>query len=292
MRYSLLSFLFAASFLLVACSPKSKLDKEIARLESEIEDTSEVNSAERLLEAYQEYVMEFPDEKVLNSRYLYRAAGLAYRMEQTALSLELVKKAIRLDPQGENAQNNVRLMETIYKERLQNSVLSGILSNTIEEKYGAQTPKNYSTPLSNIDSLRNQIFDEQSFTINYGIANNFILASEAFILTVPEYEKSTEMLMKGAEIARSIQAYDRALEFLDWVIKGYPDSEKTSQAMFLKAFTLDEGLKQYPEAKAAYEAFIERFPNDPFADDAKFSLNNLGKDVNELIDQFQQQEGQ
>ena len=59
--------------------------------------------------------------------------------------------------------------------------------------------------------------------------------------------------------------------------------------MFLIAFTLDDGLKQFDEAKIAYEAFIGKYPNDPFADDAQFSLNNLGKDINELIDQFSEE---
>jgi TolA-binding protein len=59
--------------------------------------------------------------------------------------------------------------------------------------------------------------------------------------------------------------------------------------MFLKAFTLDDGLKQYDEARKAYEDFIEKYPDNPFADDARFSIQNLGKDVNELIDGFEEE---
>ena len=44
------------------------------------------------------------------------------------------------------------------------------------------------------------------------------------------------------------------------------------------------------------KAFCKSYPNDDFADDTKFLLENLGKDDEEIINSFsgqqQQQEGQ
>ena len=47
--------------------------------------------------------------------------------------------------------------------------------------------------------------------------------------------------------------------------------------MFLKAFILEDNLKNIDAAEQAYQSFIDKYPNHHFADDAQFSLNNLGK---------------
>jgi TolA-binding protein len=38
----------------------------------------------------------------------------------------------------------------------------------------------------------------------------------------------------------------------------------------------------------AYEAFLKKYPNDDFADDAQFLLKNLGKSPEEIIKGFEQ----
>jgi len=60
--------------------------------------------------------------------------------------------------------------------------------------------------------------------------------------------------------------------------------------MFLKAFTLDSEMQQFDKAKALYEEFIAKHPQDEFADDTKFLLENLGKSDEEIIKQFEEQQ--
>ena len=62
--------------------------------------------------------------------------------------------------------------------------------------------------------------------------------------------------------------------------------------MFLKAFTYDNDLKKVEEARVLYNEFLKKYPNDEFADDTKFLLENLGKDDEEIINSFGKQQQQ
>ena len=55
----------------------------------------------------------------------------------------------------------------------------------------------------------------------------------------------------------------------------------------LSAFTLDNDLKRFEEARTLYEEFLERYPQNEFSDDARFLLENLGKDEEEIIRSFE-----
>ena len=100
------------------------------------------------------------------------------------------------------------------------------------------------------------------------------------------------LLHQAGETARSIRNYGKAIEIYDLIYNVFPDYEKAPQALFLKAFTLDNDLKQTEEAKALYEAFLEKHPDNEFADDTQFLLDNLGKDDEEIIQSFQQKESE
>ncbi len=54
--------------------------------------------------------------------------------------------------------------------------------------------------------------------------------------------------------------------------------------MFLMAFAYENYLKDTEKAKQAYEAFLKKYPENQLARDAKFSLDNLGKSPEEVMD--------
>ena len=62
----------------------------------------------------------------------------------------------------------------------------------------------------------------------------------------------------------------------------YPDSKRAITSLFLKAFTLDNDLHQFEEAGQYYRLFLEKYPNNEFAESAQFLLENLGKSEEEL----------
>lgn len=112
----------------------------------------------------------------------------------------------------------------------------------------------------------------------------------AFAEAFPKDSLSVGYLSKAGEIAGILHQYDQAIAIFDKIQKNYPDSKAAASAMFMKAFTLDNELKKLDEAKAAYEAFIQKYPNDAFTDDAQYLLKNLGKSPEELIKEFEAKE--
>ena len=66
----------------------------------------------------------------------------------------------------------------------------------------------------------------------------------------------------------------------------------TARMDALKAFILEDNMKNIEAARTEYEKFIENHPDHHFVDDAKFSLNNLGKTNEEIqaeLERLQQQ---
>lgn len=93
--------------------------------------------------------------------------------------------------------------------------------------------------------------------------------------------------MTSGDMATRLGQFDRALGYYDAILENFPDNESASKALFMKAYTLDSKLGKLEEAKDAYELFLEKYPNDAFADDAEFSLKNLGKSAEEIIQGFE-----
>lgn len=300
MKHLLYIFAFygITSLLLFRCAPQQSDQEVITKLENELAQGEDNDLAKELVQNYLTYTSKFPEDIDLNGRYLYRAAALEYRMGNYAEAIKNLQKALKDYYESSNSANSAALLAGIYKDKLRNipvatSIYQGIqiaFPDSISSQFNF--PANLPAVAVRLDSLRQGIFDEQTYGVNFQVANDYISSVESFALVAPEDSSTPALLFKAGEVARSIQTFGKAVKLLQWLHERYPNSEKDAQAMFLIAFTLDDGLKQFEEAKVAYEAFIAKYPNDPFADDAQFSLNNLGKDINELIDQFSEETDQ
>jgi TolA-binding protein len=79
---------------------------------------------------------------------------------------------------------------------------------------------------------------------------------------------------------------------LDAFVKQFPDNVKRPDAIFLKAFIAETGLKDVELAKKSYQGFIKAYPNHVLAQDAQLLLQQLQSKVSdeELIRQFEAKE--
>jgi tetratricopeptide (TPR) repeat protein len=62
--------------------------------------------------------------------------------------------------------------------------------------------------------------------------------------------------------------------------------------LFLKGYVYENNLGRLDKAKAIYEEFLQKYPDNDFADDAEVSLKYLGKSPEELIEIFQRKAGE
>lgn len=289
--------LFSAFLFLLSCSSeKSKLQADISKLETALEETPSTENAKAMVDAYQSYVDTYPEEVEDNARYLYRSAAVQFRMNQFSGAVATLNQSLKNFYSSSITGSSAALLGVIYSEKLRNEENANTIYQAMVKAFPdyekmpeiqASLDKLNLPPLEDrIESLGRQMFNDSLGRIEYRIANDFINSCELHAMLLPESAKSPEFLHKAGETARSIRAYTKALEFYEWIGEKYPDYEKAPQALFLRAFTLDNDLGRIEEARTLYEAFLAKYPNDDFADDTQFLLDNLGKDDEEIINSF------
>ena len=115
----------------------------------------------------------------------------------------------------------------------------------------------------------------------------------AFVQTYPQDTMAPEYLFRSAGLAKALAQPEQSVKFYDRIIRDYPSWRRIASTYYMKAFTIDDGLNEKGRAKQAYEDVISRFPDHPFAKDARVMIENLQYTDEELIERFEkmQQEG-
>ena len=301
MKYQYLFVLFAL-FSLAACqSEQEKAQAQVTELEKQLEDDPKAEKAGEVLKAYQDYIAQFPDDLEATPRYLYRAAAIQYRMNRFSGAATSLFQAIGDYYSSSNTPKSVIFLGDIYQDKLSNEDNATTVYHALirafpdsEEAKAAhdKLPEGIVALEARIENMGSQMFDDSTGRIEYRIANNFISSAELYALILPQSEKTPDMLYKGAEIARTIRSFDKALGLYAQINEQYPKSDRAPQALFMRAFTLDSDLRQFDQAKVLYEQFLADYPNDDFVDDAQILLENLGKDDEEIIRSFTEKEAE
>lgn len=89
-------------------------------------------------------------------------------------------------------------------------------------------------------------------------------------------------LLKAAETQSNVLHTEEALSLFDRVIEGYPEFEELPMCYFLKGNALEMN-SQIDEARAAYEEFLERYPDHYMADQTRMMLPRLGMSPEEML---------
>lgn len=143
---------------------------------------------------------------------------------------------------------------------------------------------------SSLNDLRMKMFNDSTGRIDFAKANQFIHSAETYADNMKADPEAPQLLHRAGETARSIRDFNKALSIYDKIYEQFPNFEKAPQALFLKAFTLDNDLKNTEAARELYQQFLEKHPDNEFADDTQFLLENLGKDDEEIIQSFQKKQ--
>lgn len=106
-----------------------------------------------------------------------------------------------------------------------------------------------------------------------------------YVDAYPDDEFAPEFLFKAAQRAIVLNQAKEAVEILERLMQQYPKSTYGEEALFLSAYTYENNLNDLNKAKAQYEDFLKRYPKAELAEDAKFSLSNLGKSPEEILQQ-------
>lgn len=132
--------------------------------------------------------------------------------------------------------------------------------------------------------------DTKNFKFDPTQARETIAAYEAFAQDYPESKDAPEMLLKSADLHRSLKEHQAALSLYQKIAAEFPAFDKQAQVLFLQAFVYENELHRLEKAKELYEIFLQQYPDHDLADDVQFSLQNLGKTPEEIIKGFELQE--
>lgn len=149
----------------------------------------------------------------------------------------------------------------------------------------------------------NNMSQEEQFTLIrdtekelYASKDNFDKAKALLLIrkydeyatAFPEDENAGEFLFRAGDLATGMNKSQEAVAFFDRVYNDYKDYEKAPDALFLKAFVLEDQVKDLAAAEKAYKEFIKNHPDHPLVGSAEFSLANLGTPTEELLKKFEE----
>jgi TolA-binding protein len=294
MKQSTLCLLIALSSLFAACSSEQATQREaIATQEAAISETPAPADIEALIQLYEDYRGTYPEDEEWNARYAYREAALYYRMNAFAKASGVLQQALKDYPEASVNPQSIYMLGSIYKEKARDLETAFTVFQTLQQAYpedslatkaAEELPDGIPAADERLEAMRVAIYDDSTGRIDYRQANAYIKGVELYTIILAESEQAPQMLYKAGEIARSIRQYEKAIDLYEQLVTAYPEHEYAPRALFMQAFTLDDNLKQFEQARLKYEAFLARHPNDDFADDAQVLLDNLGKADEEIIE--------
>lgn len=78
------------------------------------------------------------------------------------------------------------------------------------------------------------------------------------------------------------EKYEESIQNFKNLVENYPNGEKSANAMFMLGFISANHLQKFDDAKNYYNKFMEKYPDHELVSSAKYELETLGKDINEL----------
>lgn len=141
-----------------------------------------------------------------------------------------------------------------------------------------------------IQSTEDKIYNnEQPLIMNMPMVDSLIDHYEGYAEMYKDDPMAAEYMFKAANLYRNTDRHQEAVTIFDDIYNSYPDYEDRAQCLFLQAFVYENGLSDLTSAKRLYEQFLTDYPNDEFAKSAEYSLKNLGKPIEEIIKEFEEQ---
>jgi len=145
-------------------------------------------------------------------------------------------------------------------------------------------------PKAKIQSLEKKMGSEE-FTLDEKgtqTANELIQAYQDFAENHKDSPEAPAYLYKAADLSLNINKSKESLDLYNRIIYQYPDYQKVPECLFLMGYIYENYFQELGKAKEIYESFLSKYPNHDFADDARVSIENLGKSPEELIRLFEE----
>ncbi|MFZ4800263.1 MAG: tetratricopeptide repeat protein [Bacteroidia bacterium] len=152
-----------------------------------------------------------------------------------------------------------------------------VLICAISIVYACQSPKE--KMIDEITKLENS---DSAFSITQ--ISDLYWNYASFVEKYPDDERAPEFLFKAAQRSSILNKAKEGIGFFEKLIVTYPNSKYCEQALFSIAFSYENNLNDFDKARVYYNQFLQKYPNSELAEDAKLSIENLGKSDEEFLE--------
>lgn len=221
-----------------------------------------------------------------NKANFSEAIRVAHQEKLTGAHVSLLSTYIKKYPNAkdhnERVESLIDIMNSTGKMDAANSLKMAYIykdpESALANQFKSEFPNMPATAEDYIQSKGKAIFEAtKPSEISSKAAFEYVDGVEAFVMVNPKNSLAPTYLARAAEVAKATGTYRKAIAIYDWIIEQYPNDRQAPLSLFLKALVFEENLNNIDQARVIYETFLQEYPSHPFADDAKFSLDNLGK---------------
>jgi len=99
-------------------------------------------------------------------------------------------------------------------------------------------------------------------------------------------QKAPEYFFKAAEVEKTMGNFENSIELFDQIIEEHADHDKVPIALFYKGFIYENDIIDLNAANKCYFDFVEKYPEHELIESVKFSMRNLGKPIDQIIQEF------
>ena len=277
----IIPFLIMTFFL--SCS-NGDLSNKIAALEKAHAETPTTEIKKELLASYTTYLNELKDDANSYSQFAHKKAMLEMDLNQSNDASLTLTTAIQNHPAGTSSNKNIGLLSSVLVNQVHAKDLQVAIDNFKKLYPDPANAKSTFSPI--IKNLGETMLDEKNGSWDRLKVRDFISLSRIQAGIVKNDDEVQKSLFNAANMSLATKNYAQALAIYDYVLTHPDDFSKVPTALFLRGFTYDEHLKNFDEAKKHYKDFLEKYPEDGYADSVKASLKNLGKTAEEIIESF------
>ncbi len=282
----------------IACACKrggSPEEKAVNIQMNAYDDNPTDSTAQALIQALSKYVEVHGLKDSTSARFMLKAARVSAEHNHWSQALGFYKIYMINYPTRPDQANTLAEVITVI-DTLRKPELSQVLYRSFADRF-KDDPRaaSYQNKIVRkdvaVDSLLKEIglkmFNDSIYRLDENIAHLYVDACEAAVMAQPDLPDAPEYLHRAAETARTLRDIPKAITIYDWIIDRYPNHPRGATSLFLKAFTFDNDLKDFDNARKYYEEFLKKYPNNEFAESAKFLLENIGKseaELNEILE--------
>ena len=287
MRITVLLLLVLSIF---ACK-KAGPEEQAVNVQMKLYESNPSDSTgQALVQALSKYMEVHGMKDSTAARYMLKAAQVSAKHDHWNQALGFYKLYMINFPnrndQDDRLVEVIDIMDTLNKPELSQVLYRSFVDRFKDDPRVSTYQNKIDRKEITVDSLLKEIglkmFNDSIYRLDENMARLYVDASEAAVMAQPDLPNAPEYLHRAAETARTLRDIPKAITLYDWIIERYPNHPRGATSLFLKAFTFDNDLKDFENARKYYEEFLKKYPNNEFAESAKFLLENLGKSEEEL----------